>query len=450
MLGRVLSGRVGSLKFLFVLTETNLGAKMSHSKKVSKKSKLDFTAHLPKNKASRKSLGSYYIKKNASDSWSLMLETSENGKRSQETIPKALHFKFGLNSTMTLAEARAEIKKYNLLRSVKIEDVRSQMFALKRSDRLVGVNQKLFPPELVKKFREKIEELHATHRYKVRMSGVFDLIQLMTSKEFKILPSQYADEVAKFTNYFIKRKYSVSYSMDIIYMLNWWGKFYAKNTGSYFEKIEGIKANARNAIDQAHNFKTEGMRTEALAIDEEIMKRINDSIDLKNEKEVQWAAWVEASYRFGLRPSELDAIIGNVETEFKDGVETLMVEQKKTVFDGSDKDKVKRIPILCEKQENCLEKIRTGQMERPHPQWIDEKAKDPKKKYKRHEKFDCYSGRKGASSYWRSELDQKFEDCVSALGHRSVDTTWRHYRNKEKIFFTETEFTKKKKIKAVS
>ncbi|NUN05111.1 MAG: hypothetical protein HUU57_05060, partial [Bdellovibrio sp.] len=198
--------------------------KKAHTKK---SQEIDLTLHNPKDETSRRSLGSYYVKKNSSGTWSLLLESYEEGRRSQETIPKSLYYKFGLRPEMTVQQAREEVKKYNFLRKNENAEVRSQMVAQKRSDRLVGVNEKLFPPILVKKFTDLIQELHATPRYKVRMAGVFDLIQVMTSKHIKILPSQYADEMGKITNYLKKKKYSVSYSMDIIYMLNWWGKFYA-------------------------------------------------------------------------------------------------------------------------------------------------------------------------------------------------------------------------------
>ena len=70
---------------------------MARKKKANRQSKeLDFTLNNPKNETSRRSLGSYYIKKNSSGTWSLLLESYEEGKRSQETISKSLYYKFGL------------------------------------------------------------------------------------------------------------------------------------------------------------------------------------------------------------------------------------------------------------------------------------------------------------------------------------------------------------------
>lgn len=417
---------------------------MARKKKpTASKKDLDFTLNNPKEETSRRSLGSYYIKKNSSGTWSLLLESYEGGNRSQETISKALYYKFGLRPEMNVQQARDEIKKYNFLRKSENSEVRSQMLALKRSDKLVGINQTLFPPLLVKKFSEKIDELNSTPRYKVRMLGVFAVVQEMVSKHIKVMPSQYTEEMGKITNYFKKRQFSVSYSMDIIYMLNWWGKFYAKQTGTYFEKVEGLRANDRNAISQAHSFKTEGVRTAALPIDEDALNRIKSNIDPKNEKDILWFNWIESAYRFGLRPSELDRIIGNVETYFENGAEILLVEQTKTVFDSAEREKLKRIPVLCSEQAECLERIKMGQMKRPHPKWIHKMAKDTKKKYKRHEKYDCYSPRKGATDYWLEKLGQSLENCALFLGHRSIETTWKHYKNRTKAFFDQTDFTKK-------
>jgi hypothetical protein len=413
------------------------------------KQELDFTLNNPKDESSRRSLGSYYIKKNSSGTWSLLLESYEKGDRSQETISKALYYRFGLRPEMTVQQAREQIKKYNFLRKVENEEVRSQMLALKRADRLTGISKTLFPPELVRQFKEKIYNLHTTERYKIRMDGVFSLVQEMISKEIKIQPSKYADEVDKITNYFIKRQYSSSYSSDILYMLNWWGKFYAKQTGTYFEKIERIRENVRKAINRSHSFKVTGIRTPALPIDEEVLSRMKIKIDTTNEKEVYWLNWVESSYRFGLRPDELDRIIGNVEVDFdKNGIEIVKVEQTKTVFDGEDRNSIKFIPVLCQEQADCLQKIIAGKMKRPKPKWIHETAKDPNKKYKRHEKYDCYSGRKGATDYWLEKLEQSLENCSLFLGNRSIETTWKHYKNKSKPFFSDTDYTKKKRLKS--
>lgn len=417
---------------------------MARKKKSSKKSQpVDLKIKHPQE--TKRSLGSFYIKKNSSGTWSLLLESYQEGKRTQETISKAIYYKFGLRPEMTVQQAREEIRKYNSLRKNENHDIRKQMNALKRADRMIGLRQDLFPPELVRKFEEKISELHSSPRYKVRMLGVFVLITEMISKEIKILPSQYADEIGKITNYFKKKQYSLSYCMDIIYMMNWWGKFYAKNTGTYFEKIEKLRANAKTSIAEAHKFKQEGVRTAALPIDETVLKRIKQNMDSKNEEHQRWVNWIECAYRFGLRPSEIDRVIGNAETTFEDGAEILLVEQTKTVFDNSDRDKIKRIPILCEEQEGCLEILRNGNAIRPHPKWIDKMAKDSQKKYNRFQKYDCYSPRKGATDYWLKDLKQTLENCALFLGHRSIDTTLRHYKDKNRVYFTPTEFISKNK-----
>ncbi len=401
-------------------------------------------------KETKRSLGSFYIKKNSSGTWSLLLESYQEAKRAQETISKSLYYKFGLRPEMTAQQAREEIQKYNRLRKNENHDLRKQMNALKRADRLAGINQDLFPPELVKKFETHIGELHSTPRYKVRMLGVFVLVREMISKDIKILPSQYSDEINKIANFFKKKQYSVSYCMDIIYMLNWWGRFYAKNTGTYFDRIEKLRANAKTAIAEAHKFKQEGVRTAALPIDEQSLKRIKMKLDSQNKNHELWFNWVECAYRFGLRPSELDKVLTNVETRFENGAEVLLVEQTKTVFDSSGRDKIKKIPILCEEQERCLQILKEGKALRPKPEWIDDRAKDPQKKYTRFQKYDCYSPRKGATDYWLKDLDQSLENCALFLGHRSIETTWKHYKDKERAYFTPTAFVKNKGNKKAS
>jgi integrase len=49
----------------------------------------------------------------------------------------------------------------------------------------------------------------------------------------------------------------------------------------------------------------------------------------------------------------------------------------------------------------------------------------------------CYSGRKGFTDLMQSN-GQKLEDISLWLGHRSIEMTWKHYKDKKAIQFTET------------
>jgi tyrosyl-tRNA synthetase len=84
----------------------------------------------------------------------------------------------------------------------------------------------------------------------------------------------------------------------------------------------------------------------------------------------------------------------------------------------------KFIPVLFAEQERAIEIIRSGNFKRPLPKFI-----------KKHlaKNANTYGGRKGFESLMRSK-GRTFTEAQAWLGHASIETTWKSYRDQKKVF----------------
>jgi integrase len=264
-------------------------------------------------------------------------------------------------------------------------------------------------------------------------------------------PHQYNSSIKKIVNYFCKQKYSISYSSDIIMVMNMWAKHYAKHKGVYADLIEKMAPAYREAIKEAHDTKEESVRKRALPITRAEIENMLSQVIKSNSEEMSYCRWVVASWLFGLRPSELDRfILGDQDEDrvsYENGVKCIVVKQTKTVNKTGVRLSYKKIPILSKEQDEALEAILNKPTRRPHPDWMDKKLKIKGKKYRPEgHKFDCYSGRKGFIDLMlSSEYNQKLENISVYLGHSSVTTSYVHYKDKENLHYTSTPYTEKSK-----
>lgn len=130
-----------------------------------------------------------------------------------------------------------------------------------------------------------------------------------------------------------------------------------------------------------------------------------------------------------------------------DGVRCLVVQQTKTLNKEGDRLSTKKIPVLSQEQDDCLNDILNLPTERPPVEFIDKnlrvKGRDYSEDYPG-QKFDCYSGRKGFIDLMLAEpYNQILENVSVHLGHSSVSTSYSHYKDKVELHHTPTAFTKK-------
>ena len=403
-------------------------------------------------KAPTESPGSYYVRKGLNNTWYLMIETYIGGERKQRGVEQARFNDLGLTNTMTLAQARSRVREINKLDRNKKSEYRAKIFSAKRAEWQKAVDKIYFPPEIMETFLSDIYDSPGMKKkYQNRLVRCFEVITEMIPKHVQILPHQYNSNIKKVVSYFCKQKYSISYSSDIIMVMNMWAKCYAKHKGVYADLIEKLNPSFRIAINDAHLTKEVAVRKRAVPITRPDLENMQSLIDKSNEEEMGFYRWVRASWLFGLRPSELDRfILGNQEEErivYDDGVMCLQVKQTKTVNKSGVRLSYKKIPVLSKEQEEALAEILNFPATRPEPEWMDKRLRIKGKKYKPEgHKFDCYSGRKGFIDLMLSpEYNQKLENISVYLGHTSITTSFTHYKDKENLHYTPTTYSEKNK-----
>lgn len=403
-------------------------------------------------KAPTESPGSYYVRKGRNNAWYLMIETYIGGERKQRGVEQARFNDLGLTNTMTLAQARSRVREINKLDRNKKSEYRAKIFSAKRAEWQKAVDKIYFPPEIMEVFLSDIYDSPGIKKkYQNRLVRCFEVVTEMIPKHVQILPHQYNSNIKKVVNYFCKQKYSISYSSDIIMVMNMWAKCYAKHKGVYADLIEKLNPSYRLALNEAHLTKEVAVRKRAVPITRPDLENMYSLIDKSNEEEKGFYRWVRASWLFGLRPSELDRFIFGEQDEdrivFDDGVKCLQVKQTKTVNKNGVRLTYKKIPVLSKEQEEALAEILNFPAIRPEPEWMDKHLRIKGKKYKPEgHKFDCYSGRKGFIDLMLStEYNQKLENISVYLGHTSITTSFTHYKDKENLHYTPTTYSEKNK-----
>ena len=404
-------------------------------------------------KETLRSKGSFYVRKSrttkddGSSCWTLYLETYQDGKPNQQRIHGNLYYKFGLKSEMHIDQARSAIKDYNRIRKAELKVDYDEAKAVWRNEKRKEINKIIFPPNLVEEFETRLlSSSDGKKKFKQRIIRCFEIVQKMTGEYYKLLPHDYESSVDLFANYFKKQQYSVSYSKDILWVLSKWGSFYSRKTNKFYQPFGKLKTTTQNAISEAREDKV-SVRRESKPMTEALIKQMGEKIKSRpyvEAEEVHKLNWLKCSFYFGLRPSECDAVLEKREKaiEKKDGIEILVAIQTKLTVVNKD-EREKRIPVICPQQEEALEYIKNGQAKRPNPKWVSknlEGLKEPTDHY------DLYSGRKGFTDFMLEEkIGQSLENISLYLGHKSISTTWKTYKNRRKVDFKPTEFTKLKK-----
>ncbi len=140
--------------------------------------------------------------------------------------------------------------------------------------------------------------------------------------------------------------------------------------------------------------------------------------------------YVHATFYFGLRPSELDSILkdkSNFKITASSGVKVLNVNQSKLSSIAEDK-RWKGIPAILPEQLEAIKNLQSGKIKKPLLKTIKKILTD-------HPTIGLYSGRKGFTDLMLS-YNQTLEDISAWMGHKSIDRTWKHYKNKKAVTFT--------------
>lgn len=342
---------------------------------------------------------------------------------------------------MTVEEARKAIKDYNFHRKNAIGPL-AQIRAMKRVHLIKKFDKSLFPPDLVELFIDKIrKESEGTEQHKLKLIVHFNFVQEMIKSLF-ILPHEYKDSYGYIVDYFKTKKISVSYSKNLINIMNRWGYFISRQQGKYYEPITRLKGTTKSAIKNIQKTKTDPVRRPSLPMTELLLAKVKRKVDKSDQKQLAWLNFIIVIFYFGLRPKELMAVVEKPMVENHNGIPVLVVDQTKLTSISNEEDRIKKIPVICEQQMKALGLIKSGNILRPHPSWVDQLCKDPKITYGPTEDYGLYTGRKGFTDLMLT-LGQSLEDISGWLGHHSIDMTWKVYKTKNTINFNQSDFVKK-------
>lgn len=379
--------------------------------------------------------GTYYIRVRATG-WFVWYKYYDEGKACREPVDKKAVRDIGFKEEWSVDQAKAHCSQLNKERSLLREKVRK---AAKRVTELKTVNEVLFPQERIDEFKALLEEENfGSEEHLNKLYTHFNFIQAMCN-ELKIQPVEYKEAAKKIYKYFIKKKISPNYSSRIISLLNRWGRFVSKANGSFFEAVPVPKGRELSAIADAQQTKsgkdTElGVRTESAPLLPAKLESAKDKLLAENYN------WLKISVWFGLRPEEVEELHNEksfkIEYNIKSKLYVLHVYQPKLQSVASDK-RWKTIPVLFDEQKECIEIIKKGSFRKPIYKTMRKYIGDG---------ITLYGGRKGFTDLML-ELDQKFEDVSAWLGHKNINTTWKHYKEKQEIRYTETPKMKLKVVK---
>lgn len=391
-----------------------------------------------------RSPGSYYVRVYSSGKWALYLETWKGNSKEQIKVPPAVAKDMGFQPNMTAESARENVRLVNKFQKKSKQATRKKIAASERVSSLLNFNQTLFPENLVREFLEKIEtSSEGADRFIVRLRRSFQVVQEIAT-ELKIDPSQYSKENMKIFSIFKNRKYSVSYSKDIVWMFNKWGQFWSLKKSTFFEPIPKIRIRTQSSLSENQRDK-QSVRKISKPMTIPILKKIEKAVIARSKTDNLRYNWLEASFLFGLRPSECDAVFDKAEVEYdSNGTAVLAVIQTK-IASADSSGGIKRIPVLCKEQEISLEKIIRGEGVRPTPGWVKAICNEQLgAKGAAIQNFDLYCGRKGFVDFMLF-IGQEIHHASVFAGHRSLSTTWKYYKDRDSVKYNKNPYVESRR-----
>lgn len=353
----------------------------------------------------------------AKKSFRVVLETYS--PRKTITIDREEWPRFGFRSDMTVEEAKQTARTLNERHQYQRLTLGKE---IRERQRQSEINNLVLPEDLVSKFEIHLKEEIAqnTDRFDTIIKH-WHTCQRIISK-LELHPWDFADKKNKILSEMKSKKYSVDYVGKLIRMMNLWGFFFSKQTKKFFQPIPKPTKIEFSRIYDARKT-SEGIRKPAEPLSlTKLME--NKSLFLESDLEAQWN-WMYISLAFGLRPIEVDSLKNRTGFEIikrmhnGEQIQILSVYQSKLIS-VSEKERWKYIPIYEAEQKLALAFIEKKNFKRPLVKTIRRILGSG---------YDCYSGRKGFTDLMLARGYQ-LESIATFLGHRNLDTTWRHYKNK--------------------
>jgi integrase len=354
-------------------------------------------------------------------SFRIIEETYVNGGRVVKTVPKESYPTLGFRFDMSLNEAKdraSQLNKQTLINSRKIA-------ATKRQQELkASINEAFIPAKLEAEFRDQLDTEYEDNPDRLETINKHWSTAKKVISEVELDPKDYYVEKAQIFNYYKKKNWSPDYIKRITSILNRWGHFYSRKHNSFFQEIPKLTANQAQRIVDNRDSSDSHFRTAARPL------LVRDLVNAKTTFEhsrllAQWN-WLYIGLWFGLRPTEIDNLKNNkywkVIRDKEHQIDVLEIYQTKLTKLSRDK-RWKQIPVYLPEQKEAIKLIESEAFKRPLVKTLTSKLG---------EGYDTYSPRKGFTDLML-ERGFSLDDVSLFLGHESIDTTWKHYKNKRKF-----------------
>jgi hypothetical protein len=338
--------------------------------------------------------------------------------RGYKPIPRESYPAIGFSYEMTYEEALEQAKRLNKL---KLKETRSKAAAARRVADEKLVHDLYLPARWLAEFEEEIipEMALGNEPRQVRLRKHWSTCK-RALMDLELEPREFESRKRAFYNWFIKKKYSPDYTGKLVSLINAWGEFYSSKTQTYFKKLPRPKGDVTQKILEAQETKKSAKR-KALPLTASLLMSKRSTFEIAGLKP-QWN-FLFIELWFACRPIE----VGNFENEEhwyiehnkELGCDVMWIYQTK--LQGiPKKERWKPVPILYDEQREALEMIKTKQYKRPHSKTVVAYFGDG---------YGLYSPRNAALDHFMG-LGFAIEDASIIMGHRSVDVSWKHYKDK--------------------
>jgi integrase len=350
----------------------------------------------------------YVVKKTSGKrSWRLQFE-SRKGVRTCRDIKEDELRILGFSALMSLDQARSMAQSLNAKEHLKRkENNKSLIVERLRADEL-KVNAQ-FPSAVLKEF-----EMLFVPKDSRKLQSHWRVCKKLIL-ELAIDYSDWAYHKQVLYKLLLNKNFSYEYIKKIISLLNKWGRHMARKQNKNFETIPAPTSRDKERIIDNH-----------MAEKGEFASAPIPPADLEKNAfrfSKHHYNWLYLSVWLGLRPNEVDRLLepaGKKTWYFEDDV--LWVYQSKLVGIPA-AERLKPIPIKLKEQKKCIAIIKSGKFKRPLVKTV-----------KAHlgEDVTCYGGRKGFTDLMLGH-GNSIEAISQWMGHRSLDMTWKTYKNKKKV-----------------
>ena len=359
-------------------------------------------------------------------------------------VKKSEWYHHGFKAEMTIDQAKERAKQLNS--QTELDERRRARAAIQeRFEQEDLVECAYLPPKLVDDFVEKLKvDFYGDDEEFSRSKTVSHWRAVKrVIRKLELDPNEWEDNKLRFYKLFASWQWSTSYVQKIIILLNKWGYFCAKRNNVFYTPLPFPTGRHRQKIADAYYDSDKTIKESKPLKKSHLMKARNGMTEEQYN-------WMFISFWFGLRPKEVDSLIGGKDSTWSIGTQrrkkVLRVYQPKLVgVDASKRWKV--IPCIFKEQLEALKLIQGQNFKRPLVKTI--------KRYIG-EGYNTYAGRKGFESLLLAE-GVPFEAISAYMGHLDVNRTWNSYRDRNRAVLPEDfraskilSFDKKSKKKSAA